>query len=155
MQLQRLKSYLDDHHVQYTTIEHAPAFTAQEIAQVSHFPGKEMAKSVMVMLNGQLVETVMPATRQLDLETFKHSTGAYDAELATEAEFENTFPDCEVGAMPPCGNLYGLSVYVSPELQHTGQIMFNAGSHSELIRMQYKDYERLVKPTIVPLTRTD
>ena len=151
MALQKLRDYLDENHVQYTTITHSPAFTAQEIAHSAHIPGNELAKTVMVKLDGNIVEAVLPASQRVDLELFKSTTGALNAELATEAEFGAHFPDCEVGAMPPCGNLYGMEVYVAPSLSKDRLISFSAGTHSELICMRYKDFERLVHPTKVPL----
>jgi len=147
-----VKSYLDDHHVQYTTITHSPAFTAQEIAHNAHVPGNELAKTVMVKLDGKIVEAVLPASQQVDLELFRTTTGAQEAELATEAEFDYFFRDCEVGAMPPCGNLYGMDVFISPSLSKGREIAFTAGSHSELICMLYKDFEQLVHPTTVELS---
>jgi len=152
MSVQKLKEFLDENQVRYTTIHHSPAFTAQEIAHAAHIPGSELAKTVMVKLDGQLVEAVLPASQQVDLEVFRTAAGAREAELATEAEFDYHFPDCEVGAMPPCGNLYGMQVYVSPSLSADKQIAFNAGSHSELICMLYKDFERLVHPMKIPLS---
>ena len=151
MSARKLTEFLEEHQVRYTTITHSPAFTAQEIAQAAHVPGCEMAKTVMVKLDDKLVEVVLPASQQLDLEKLRAGTGAKKAELATETEFNRFFPDCEVGAMPPCGNLYGMDVYISPELGRDRQIAFNAGNHSELICMEYKDYERLVHPMIIPL----
>lgn len=152
MALQKLKDYLDENHVQYTTIIHPPAFTAQEIAHSAHVPGSELAKTVMVKLDGKIVEAVLPASQRVDLELFKTTAGAKKAELAKETEFDHFFPDCEVGAMPPCGNLYGMEVYVSPSLSKDRQIAFTAGSHTELVCMLYKDYERLVHPTKLPLS---
>ena len=155
MSAQSLTAYLDKHQVSYTTITHTQAFTAQEIAHAAHIPGAQLAKTVMVKLDGRLVEAVLPASRQLDLEAFRTTMGAETAQLAWESEFEEVFPDCEVGAMPPCGNIYGVDVYVSPSLRTSRNILFNAGSHSELISMHYKDFENLVRPTVVPLTRSD
>ncbi len=149
MSAYKLMEFLDEHQIQYTTITHSPAFTAQEIAQAAHIPGHELAKTVMVKLDGKLVEMVLPATERLDLQSLRSTTGAGRAELAKETEFDRFFPDCEVGAMPPYGNLYGMEVYISPELGKDRLIAFNAGNHSELICMQYKDYERLVHPVIV------
>jgi len=150
MSARKLTEFLDEHQVRYTTITHSPAFTAQEIAHAAHIPGGELAKTVMVKLDGKLAEVVLPASRRLDLEQLRSATGASQVELATETEFDRFFPDCEVGAMPPYGNLYGMDVYVSPMLSSDRQIAFNAGNHSELICMNYKDYERLVHPKLLP-----
>ena len=155
MSAQSLKAYLDDNRISYTTITHVQAFTAQEIAHSAHIPGAELAKTVMVKVDGRLVEAVLPASQQIDLEAFRATLGAETIELAWESEFEDLFPDCEVGAMPPCGNLYGVDVYVSPSLRSGRKILFNAGSHSELISMRYKDFEQLIQPMVVPLTRSD
>jgi len=152
MTSQKLRDYLDENHVQYTTITHSPAFTAQEIAHCAHVPGGELAKTVLVKLDGKIVEAVLPASQRVDLELFKTTTGAQNATLAAEDEFDSFFPDCEVGAMPPYGNLYGMEVFVSPSLEIDRQIAFTAGTHSELICMRYKDFERLVHPTKVPLS---
>ncbi|HEY5653250.1 MAG TPA: YbaK/EbsC family protein [Pontiella sp.] len=154
MSARTLTSYLDENRISYTTITHSPAFTAQEVAQSAHVPGRELAKTVMVKLDGKIVEAVLPASHFVDLESLKFATGAESAELATEEEFDGCFPDCEVGAQPPCGNLYGMEVYVSPSLKRERQIIFNAGSHSELICMLYKDFEHLVHPTELPLSRS-
>lgn len=153
MSAHKLTEFLNEHQVRYTTITHAPAFTAQETAHAAHIPGREMAKTVMVKLDDVLVEVVLPATQRLDLEQLRSATGSRHAELAREEDFNGLFPDCEVGAMPPCGNLYGMAVYVSPQLAADRQIAFNAGNHFELICMKYTDYERLVHPVKVPLSR--
>jgi Ala-tRNA(Pro) deacylase len=155
MSAQTLTAYLDENQIRYTTIIHSPAFTAQEIAHSAHVPGNELAKTVMVKVDGRIVEAVLPATHLVDLDSLKAAAGAEEVELAMENEFDGYFPDCEVGAMPPCGNIYGIEVYVSPSLGAKRNIMFNAGSHSELICMQYKDFEHLVHPKVVPLSRAE
>ena len=147
MPVTRLKEFLDEQHVKYVTIGHSPAFTAQEIAERAHIPGKQLAKTVMVKLDGKLAMVVIPASRQLKLTQLGKSLGAKNVELATEDDFRDAFPDCEPGAMPPFGNLYGMPVFVSETLREDDEIAFNAGSHSELIRLPYSEYERVVKPT--------
>ena len=146
----RLKEFLDKEHVKYVSIVHSPAFTAQEIAAAAHVPGKELAKSVIVKIDGELAMVVLPASDQVRLANLQEKLGARHVELADEDEFREAFPDCETGAMPPFGNLYGMNVFVSQALREDEEIAFNAGSHSELIRLTYADYERLVHPT--PLT---
>jgi Ala-tRNA(Pro) deacylase len=146
----RLKDFLDKEHVKYVTIGHSPAFTAQEVAAEAHVPGKELAKSVIVKVDGELAMIVLPASEQVHLENLRNNLGARTVELADEDEFKEAFPDCETGAMPPFGNLYGMPVFVSQALREDDEIAFNAGSHSELIRLSYAEYERLVHPT--PLT---
>lgn len=146
----RLRDFLDKEHVKYVSIGHSPAFTAQEVAATAHIPGKELAKTVIVKVDGELAMVVLPAAEQVRMEKLRKTLGARHVELADEDEFKKAFPDCETGAMPPFGNLYGMNVFVSQALREDDEIAFSAGSHSELIRLPYADYERLVHPT--PLT---
>lgn len=143
----RLKDFLDEQHVKYVTIGHSPAFTAQEIAAMAHIPGKELAKTVVVKIDGELAMVVTPASEQVELDNLKESLGASDIDLASENEFKDSFPDCETGAMPPFGNLYGMDVFVSQTLREDEEIAFNAGTHSELVRLPYSEFQRLVHPT--------
>ena len=143
----RLKDFLDEEHVKYVTIGHSPAFTAQEIAAMAHVPGKELAKTVVVKIDGELAMVVTSASEQVELNRLKETLGANEVDLASESEFKDSFPDCETGAMPPFGNLYGMNVFVSQALREDEQIAFNAGSHSELVRLQYTEFQRLVHPT--------
>jgi Ala-tRNA(Pro) deacylase len=146
MPLKKLMDFLNDHHVKYTRITHSPAMTAQETAACAHFPGKEMAKTVMIKIDGKMAMAVLPATQHVDIELFKALACTENVELAREQDFKNLFPECETGAMPPFGNLYGMDVYVEKDLAQDKQICFNAGSHTELVRMSYKDFEKLVRP---------
>jgi Ala-tRNA(Pro) deacylase len=148
MPVNRMKEFLDDQKVKYVAINHSPAYTAQEIAASSHVRGKELAKTVMVKLDNKLAMAVLPASLKVDFQRLQEAAGAKQAELACEKEFKDLFPDCEIGAMPPFGNLYGMTVYASDRLAEDVEIAFNAGSHTELIRMAYTDFERLVKPKI-------
>lgn len=148
----KLKQFLDAHHIQYTPIPHYAAFTAQEIAAAAHVRGREMVKTVMVKLDGELAMTVLPATKKLDLEAIKEVSGAAIVDLASEREFKDRFPDCEIGAMPPFGNLYGMPVYVDRMLLKDDQIAFNAGTHEELIQMAYSDFDLLVRPVVADLS---
>ena len=145
---EKTREFLDSHYVKYITITHSPAFTAQEIAASAHIPGKELAKTVMVKIDGAMAMAVLPASAKVDFELLREVAGAEEAELATETEFADLFPECEVGAMPPFGNLYDMAVYAADILADDAEIAFNAGSHSELIRIAYQDYERLVRPTV-------
>ena len=111
-----------------------------------------MAKTVMVKLNGKMAMVVLPASYKIDFELLKSATAAGTVELATEPEFKDLFPGCELGAMPPFGNLYGMQTYVAQKLTEDEEIAFNAGTHSELIKLSYADFERLVKPTIVSIS---
>jgi Ala-tRNA(Pro) deacylase len=151
MPINTLKEFLDGHRTKYVTIRHSPAYTAQETAQSAHIPGKEMAKTVMVKVDGKMAMMVVPASDHLDVPELRRAIGAGKVELATEGEFKSLFPDCEIGAMPPFGNLYGLDVFASARLAEDENIAFNAGSHTELIKLAYRDFEHLVSPKIVKL----
>lgn len=145
----QLKQYLDREHVKYVTIAHSPAYTAQEVAAAAHVPGGEMAKTVLVKLNGKVMMAVLPASEKVVFDRLRETTGMREAKLATEQEFAGLFPGCERGAMPPFGNLYGLDVYVDRDLAQDEEIAFNAGSFTEVIRMKYADFARLVQPRVV------
>lgn len=145
----QLKDILESNHVKYTSINHSPAFTAQEVAAAAHVSGRQFAKTIIVKIGDQLAMVVLPANDHIDFEALKAATGEKNINLASESEFKGRFPDCEVGAMPPFGNLFGMSVFVSNHLSGIDQIIFNAGSHSELIQLSYKDFERLVKPKVI------
>lgn len=145
----RLKDFLDEKHIKYVTIDHSPAFTAQEVAHSAHIPGKEVAKTVIVRIDGEMAMVVTPASESVHLGELRKALGAEQITIAKEHEFKDAFPDCETGAMPPFGNLYGMKVFVSPKLREDEEIAFNAGTHKELVRLGYADFERLVDP--VPL----
>ena len=147
----KTREFLDSHYVKYITISHSPAFTAQEIAASAHIPGRELAKTVMVKVDGEMAMAVLPASLKVDFDRLREVAGAEDVELASENEFAELFPECEVGAMPPFGNLYDMPVYVADPLAADAEIAFNAGNHSELIRIAYQDYERLVRPTVAKI----
>ena len=149
MPLRKLREFLDGQNVKYVLITHSKAYTAQEVAALSHIPGKELAKTVIVRLDGRTAMAVLPATRKVDLDMLRDAAGAKKAQLAHEEDFKGLFPECEAGAMPPFGNLYGMDVFVTPGLAEDREIAFNAGSHTELVRMVFKDFERLVKPRVV------
>jgi len=148
MPANKLKRFLDENHIRYISIRHSPAYTAQETAASAHIPGKEVIKTVMLYIDGELAMAVLPSTRMLDLELLRHVADAESVTLATENQFKDRFPDCEAGAMPPFGNLYEMPVYVDRSVTLDEQIAFNAGSHAELILLDYGDYERLVHPII-------
>ncbi len=152
MPTRRIKQFLNDQGVKYVTVIHSPAFTAQEIAAAAHVRGKDFAKSVVVKLDGRLALAVVPASVKVDLSLVREVTGAQRAELANETDFAAHFPECEAGAMPPFGNLYGMPVYLDDHLCDSREITFNAGTHHELIRMQCGDFRRIVEPRVVPLT---
>lgn len=154
MVLQRLREYLDRENVKYVVITHSPAHTAQEIAAAAHISGKEMAKTVMVKMDGEMVMVVLPASAKVELGRLLDATGADEVELAQEREFKHLFPGCELGAMPPFGNLFGLRTFVAEELSEDEEIAFNAGTATDLIRMRYEDYARLVQPRSLPFRIT-
>ena len=149
MPVQKLKEFLDSHNIKYVTISHSRAFTAQETAASAHVPVKELAKTVLVKIDGKMAMAVLPASCKVDVDLLKKATRASTIEIASEKEFKNLFPDCEIGAMPPFGNLYGMEVFVAESLTEDREIAFNAGSHRELVKLAYKDFEQLVKPKVI------
>lgn len=153
MPVKRLKEDLDSHGIKYVLISHSPAYTAQEIAASAHVPGKELAKTVMVKVDGALKMVVLPASAQIDFKKIKDEFEVSEAELATEREFVGSFPDCETGAMPPFGELYDMDVFVDETLTEDEEIFFNAGTHRELVRMSYKDFADHVKPKVIQITK--
>jgi len=150
--IRKLREFLDSHAVRYFVVSHSPAYTAQEIAAAAHVPGKELAKTVVVTIAGTLAMVVLPASRQLDFKLLREFCGKQEVDLASEKEFVDIFPECEIGAMPPFGNLYGMEVYVSEELEEDDDIAFNAGAHTELLRLSYDSYKRLVHPKVAKLS---
>ena len=152
MPVKKLKDYLDSQNVKYVTITHSPAYTAQEVAASAHVSGRELAKTVLLDFDGKHAMAVLPANQKIVLQDLREITGHEDLKLASEEELKELFADCEVGGMPPFGNLYGMDVFVAPALGENEQIAFNAGSHTELMKMAYKDFERLVKPKVMSFT---
>ena len=149
MPVAKLKRFMDDQNIKYITIYHPRAYTTQEIAASAHISGKEVAKTVIIKVDNRMAMAVLPATDRIDFDLLKRLAGATRIELATEQEFEDMFPGCEVGAMPPFGNLYDMDVYVAESLLEDEEIAFNAGSHTELIKLSMKDYAKLVKPKVL------
>ncbi|MBN2485460.1 MAG: YbaK/EbsC family protein [Bacteroidales bacterium] len=149
MPSERIKEYLNSHRINYSVIPHSKAFTSQEIAASAHISGNEFAKTVMIKVDGQLAMAVLPASYKINFRILSDIVGSKNVELASEEEFRFRFPDCEVGAMPPFGNLWNMNVYVSERLAYNNDIVFNAGLHTELIRMAYSDFEQLVRPRVV------
>jgi Ala-tRNA(Pro) deacylase len=152
MPSRKLKEFLDQQQVKYVSIIHSPAYTAQEIAASAHIRGRDMAKTVILMVDGEMVMAVLPANRKIVLSEFREALDAAQVTFASEEQFKSRFPDCEIGAMPPFGNLYGMKVYVAPSLAQEPEIAFNAGTHTEVIRLAYRDFERLVKPLVLNFT---
>jgi Ala-tRNA(Pro) deacylase len=152
MPVGKMKEYLDKEKIKYISIVHSTAYTAQEVAASAHVTGRELAKTVIVELDGEMAMAVLPANRKIVLQDLREVTGCDQAKFASEDKFKQRFPDCETGAMPPFGNLYGMEVFVAESLTHNEEIAFNAGSHTEVIKMSYKDFERLVQPKVVSFT---
>lgn len=146
MPVKKLKDFLDRQKVKYMVCIHSTAYTAQEIAASAHIRGKNLAKTVIVRLDGKLAMAVLTASQRVSFNLLKKLGKAKTAELAGEEEFKNYFPDCEVGAMPPFGNIYKLAVYADKKLSEDREIAFNAGSHRELIKLSFSDFKKLVKP---------
>ncbi len=149
MPVKKLQRFLDEQGVKYVTINHSPAYTAREVAASTLVPRALFAKTVMIKVDGTMAMAVLPASRRVDLDRLSAELGAEHVEIASEQEFADAFPGCEVGAMPPFGNLYDMDVYVAEKLTEDDEIAFNAGSHTQIIQMGYRDYENLVKPKIV------
>jgi len=143
-----LERYLRENRVSYQVQHHPRAFTAQEVAATEHIPGQLVAKVVMVMADGRLAMLVLPAPDKVYLPEVARVLGAREIRLAQEKEFAGAFPNCEVGAMPPFGNLYNVPVYVDPILAAEETIYFQAGTHTDTISMKYTDFERLVRPNL-------
>lgn len=149
MPVQKLKAYLDENRIRYITIIHSRAYTAQEIAASAHIKGKDLAKTVMVKVDGKMAMAVLPASHRVSFAALKEVTGAKNLVIASEGEFKDLFPGCEIGAMPPFGNLWNMDVFVSSTLAEDPEIVFNAGSHTELMRLSFEDFDRLVKPKVM------
>ncbi len=152
MPVKKLKEFLDSRNIRYVSISHSPAYTAQEIAASAHIPGRVIAKTVMIKIDGRMAMAVLPASCMIDFDLLKSTAGVEKVELATEQEFKELFPECEIGAMPPFGNLYGMEVLVDEALTEDDEIAFNAGSHTELIKMNFDDFARLVQPRVVEIS---
>jgi len=149
MPVKKLKAFLDQEKVKYVSVKHSSAYTSSEVAASVHVAGKEFAKTVIIIVNGKMAMAVLPASYQVDFDMIQDVLGTKNVTLASEAEFKYRFPDCELGAMPPFGNLYDMEVLVAEALTGNKEIAFNAGSHTEIIRLDFTDYLCLVKPKIL------
>jgi len=146
--LNRLKEYLDHEKVAYEVLTHSETYTAQERAQALHVPGKNLAKVVMLKVGERFVMAVLPANWKVDLKRLKDIFQTPHVKLATEEGFRGLFPDCELGAMPPFGNLYGLQVYVDRSLAEDEEIVFQAGTYHDAVKLRYRDFAALVHPMV-------
>ena len=149
MPIRRLRAYLDGHNIGYTVINHSSDLSAWEVAQSTHISGREIAKTVILTMDQQTAMVVLPASCRINSEFFKAFNDTQNVRLATEDEMRRFFPDCEIGAMPPFGNLYSIGVYVAEQLTEDDEIIFNAGNHRQLIQMRYSDFDRLVRPVVL------
>lgn len=150
--LKELASFLDENKVGYETIPHSLAYTSQEIAALEHVPGHQMAKVVMIKKDGRPIMTVLPADYRVDLDRLETIMNG-KVELEMEKEFKDFFPGCDPGAEPPFGNLFDLDVWVDTSLTENKEIVFNAGTHYETVRMRYDDFSRLVKPYVATFAK--
>ena len=152
MPVYRLKKFLDDNNIKYISIFHSHAYTAQEVAASAHISGRELAKTVMVKIEGKMAMAVLSASDKVDFSLIQKAAGASKVELASEHEFTDLFPGCQIGAIPPFGNLYEMQVIVDAKLTEETGVVFNAGSYTELIMLHYEDYKRLVKPCVARIS---
>lgn len=153
MVIERLESYLKEQKIPFSSETHPLAFTAQEVAQAGHVSGRKLAKTVIVLADGAFAMAVLPADSAIELTDLRHAMGVRHLRLATEAELLDLFPDCELGAMPPFGNLYGLPVYVENSLAWQDMIAFNGGTHRDIVYMNFADFLRVVDPAVLSFAR--
>src|SRR5882724_8327247 len=143
----RLIDFLDENKVRYEILHHPEAFTSHELAAIEHVKGKDRAKVVMVKSGEKLLMAVLPTDRRIDLEKLVGIIGQPTV-MGVEAEFKPLFPDCAIGTMPPIGHLYGVATYLDRSVAEADKLVFEAGTHSDAIRMKYSDYERLARPIV-------
>ena len=152
MAIEKLKKFLNKHKVKYSCIDHEPTYTSQETAHSVHMSGHALAKPVILWTDNEMVMVVLPASHRVDLEHLQTEIGSSFIRLAIEEEFKDTFENCEEGAFPPFGNLFNLKVYVDESLAKDEFIGFNAGTHTEIMRLKFEDFDKLVKPTHIHLS---
>jgi Ala-tRNA(Pro) deacylase len=145
---QRIRMYLDSQNIPYEWLQHAEAFTAQEVAHALHLSGKKLAKTVIVEADNRMIMAVLPASHRLVMSELRGAVEARDVRLVPETELEKIFPGCDLGAIPPLGDLYGMDVWVDRTIADQPEIVFNAGTHRDAVRMQYGDFARLAKPRV-------
>ena len=155
MSLKTLQKFLDDHDIEYVVISHSKAYTAQRIAAAAHVSGKEIAKTVILKADGDLLMAVLPGTERVSLTKAQKILNANNVDLANESEFAKAFADCDVGAMPPFGSLYDIKTLVDKKLTKDEQIYFNACSHRELVKMSFEDFAKLEQPQVVDIAVRD
>jgi Ala-tRNA(Pro) deacylase len=151
--VERLRVFLEQNHAEYTHTVHPLAYTAREVASAEHLPAREVAKTVIIHADGHYRMAVVPASRLVDLQEVRLALGFIHARLATEHDIAQLFPDCELGAMPPFGNLYNMQVFLDSALAGEPVIAFNGGSHRDVVHMRTEDFRCLVNPSVVSLAR--
>jgi Ala-tRNA(Pro) deacylase len=151
--VRRLKECLEKAHIAFKTEQHSVAYTAQEVAEITHVRGQEVVKTVVVVADGKHVLVALPATRKIDIPVLREALGVASVRLAGEEEFKDDFPDCDVGAMPPFGSLYNLRLVASEALREDEEIVFNAGTHRDVVRMKRADWQALEKPEWAAFTK--
>ena len=149
MRGKKLFEFLENNNINYEKIKHPLTFSAQMTANVAHIPGSEMVKTVIVKVDGKMVMVVTTANEKVNLRLLKNIYETEDVSIANESEFMRTFPDCELGAMPPFGNLYKMEEIISEELSRDDFICFNAGTHTDLVKIKYTDFEKLMNSKTV------
>jgi Ala-tRNA(Pro) deacylase len=149
---ERLEQYLRQEGARFERHSHPVAYTAQAVAEAEHVSGKEVAKVVMVKADGEMAMLVLPAHLHVNLTKVAEALGAKEVRLAREDEFEALFPDCETGAMPPFGNLYGIPTYVDAKLAEDEEIVFQSGTHTETVWMRYEEYARLAQSRVADIS---
>ena len=151
--LEKLRVFLEQNRAEYSHTVHAIAYTAHEVALAEHLPPREVAKTVVVHSDDGYHMLIVPATKLVDFQEVRLALGLSHARMVPETELNGLFPDCELGAMPPMGNLYGMPVYLDSDLAGEDMITFNGGTHRDVVHMRISEFRRLVKPTIVSLAR--
>jgi len=145
---QRIRDYLDSQDVPYEPIHHSQAFTGQEVAHSLHMSGKRLAKAIVLAGDGKPVMAIIPASHRLNFQEFRAALEADRLEMLPEGELVKLFPDCDLGAIPPFGNLYGLGVWVERTVSDAEDVVFCAGTHEDCLRMRYSDFTKLTKPRL-------
>jgi Ala-tRNA(Pro) deacylase len=150
---ERLRSFLDSHDADYSVTVHPNTYRAVDVAAAEHIPARDVAKTVVLFGDGEYFMVAIPASKLVDLHEIRPTLGLNQVRLATEDELGKLFPDCELGAMPPLGPVYGIAVYLDSSLAAHEAIAFNAGNHRELIHMRTEDFRRIVLPHVVSMVR--
>lgn len=153
MTIAKVKEFLEKAEIKYEDTKHPLTFSAQETAATTHVKGREFAKTVLVMVDGKMIMAVLPASHLIDIDKLKNTLKADTIRLASETEFKSKFADCEVGAMPPFGNLYDMDVYLSESLLKNQKVTFNAGSHTEVMTLTIGEFIRIINPKVLDFTK--